>query len=244
MKIIIIDDEQKSIENLKSLLHNYCPIVNEIAEANNILEAEVLIRRSLPDLIFLDIEMPNGNGFDLLNNIKDLSILVIFITAFDHYAVEAFRQNAIDYLLKPIDVDQLLEAVQKANTYKKNATNSTHEIIQKFPQLFNSNKIKLPTMNGFELLDVDQIIFVKSNGNYTHVFSKQNKKYIISKNIGEIEKILPNNLFIRIHNEHVVNINEIVRYVKGRGGYIILKNNQHLDVAERRKKILLDILEI
>ncbi len=244
MKVIIIDDEQKSIENLKNLLLSYCPIVKKIEEANNIIDAELLIRRSQPDLIFLDIEMPNGNGFELAKNIKDLQINLIFVTAFDTYAIEAFRQNAIDYLLKPIDIDLLMIAIEKTTKFNKNSPYITNEIIQKFPQLFNTNKIKLPTMNGFELLDVDQIIFVKSNGNYTHVFSKQNKKYILSKNIGEIEKLLPSNLFIRIHNEHIVNLNEIVRYVKGRGGYIILKNNQHLDVAERRKKILLDILEV
>jgi two-component system LytT family response regulator len=239
MKVIIIDDEIRSISNLKNIITKYCPTIVDIKEATNIIEAENLLRKEYFDIIFLDIEMPNGNGFELLTNIQDLSTNVIFVTAFEHYAVEAFRKNAIDYLLKPIDIDQLIEAIGKV---KQKNVSSINQILKKFPTQFNTNKIKLPTLNGFELVLIDEIIYIKSSGNYSHIFLKNDKKHIISKNIGEIEKNLDPTIFIRIHNEHIVNINEIVRYIKGRGGYVILKNNQHLDVSFRRKKFLLDVL--
>ncbi len=244
MKIIIVDDEQSSINNLKSIIKKYCNSISEISEATNISIAEDLIRKNTFDILFLDIEMPLGNGFELIQNISDLQFNIIFVTAFDSYAVEAFRKNAIDYLLKPIDIDHLLEAVEKVKKQQLNINNKSNAIIEKFPNLFNTNnKLKLPTMSGFELINTEEIMFVKSSGNYSHLYSKHDKKYILSKNIGEIEKLLTVPNFLRIHNEHIVNVNEIIRYVKGRGGYVILKNNQHLEVAFRRKKYLLDILE-
>jgi two-component system, LytTR family, response regulator len=238
MTALIIDDEQRSINNLRKIIESYCPDIKLVIEANNINIGEELILEKKPDIIFLDIEMPNGNGFDLINKLADKKLNIIFVTAFDTYAVEAFRKNAIDYLLKPIDVDYLLEAIEKV---KKNLQ-APQQIIEKFPTLFNTNKLKLPTMDGFELIETEQILFAKSSGNYTHLFLKQEKKYIVSKNIGEIEKLLMYPTFLRIHNEHIVNINEIARYVNGRGGYVILKTNQHLDVAYRRKQNLLALL--
>ncbi len=235
---MIVDDEANSIRNLEQLLQRYCPDVAVVATAGNIEDAGQAIHSLKPDLLFLDIEMPFGDGFELLDRIAGQPVDVIFTTAFDAYAVKAFRNNATDYLLKPVDVDQLMESVEKVKRKRTGASAARAE--QQVP--VSTHKIMLPSVSGFELMETDQIMYLQSSGNYTHVYVQGGRKYVLSKNIGELEKLLPAHAFLRIHNEHIVNVHEIARYVKGRGGYVILKNNQHLDVSFRRKKLLLEML--
>ncbi len=245
MKAVIVDDEQLSIENIKSLLTNYCKQIKQILEARNITTAEKIIRENKPDIIFLDIEMPNGNGFDLINNIQDLHCNIIFITAFETYAVEAFRKNAIDYLLKPLNIDQLMEAVTKVSTNNISTNNisTIKETIEKIPPQQQAQHIKLPTMHGFDWLPVSNISYIKASNNYSIIYLIDGAKYTVSKTLGDYEIQLPSHNFVRIHREHIVNIHEIARYIKGRGGYVILKNNEHLDVSYRRKQLLLDSMD-
>jgi two-component system, LytTR family, response regulator len=239
MNVLIIDDEQKSINNLTILLKEYCPSISAISSSLNITNGELLIRKKKFDLIFLDIEMPDGNGFDLVENIKDLNLNIIFVTAFNSYAIDAFRNDAVDYLLKPIDIDLLklgIKKVEKKISFQTLSIGTSTNL-----DASNYGKIKLPTVDGFELLDTKDIIHIKAAGSYSEIYTKHDLKIIVSKSIGEIEKKL-GPVFLRIHDKYVVNTNEIVKYVKGRGGYVILRNNTELEVSFRKKHLLLDLL--
>jgi two-component system, LytTR family, response regulator len=238
MNVLIIDDEQKSINNLTILLKEYCPSISAISSSLNITNGELLIRKKKFDLIFLDIEMPDGNGFDLVENIKDLNLNIIFVTAFNSYAIDAFRNDAVDYLLKPIDIDLLklgIKKVEKKISFQTLSIGTSTNL-----DASNYGKIKLPTVDGFELLDTKDIIHIKAAGSYSEIYTKHDLKIIVSKSIGEIEKKL-GPVFLRIHDKYVVNTNEIVKYVKGRGGYVILRNNTELEVSFRKKHLLLDL---
>jgi len=242
IRSIIIDDEPGNIITLTGLLNSYCPQIEIIGEAENIQQAEKLIRKESPELIFLDIEMPYGNAFDLLENLRPVDFNVIFVTAFDNYAVKAFKYAAVDYILKPVNIDELQSAVDKAT--KKlfdEGMNTRIELL--LSSLPNNNafspKIALPTPDGLLFETLDNIIFFEAKSNYTQVHTSSNTKYIVSRTLGDVESILPASVFCRIHHSFIINIRYIKRYHKGRGGYVVMEDGTSIEVSVRRKEAFL-----
>jgi two-component system LytT family response regulator len=240
---MIVDDEPGSIQLLKSLITRSCPSVNIIAETCIPEEAFGLISRLAPELLFLDIDMPGINGLDLAASFPEHTFALIYVSAYDQFAMKAIRTNAVDYLLKPVAEKELVLAVMKAG--KRIAENkilaSTHSGITGKPAL---TKIALPSNEGLTLLEISDIIRCQSDGAYTLFFSKGNQKTLVSYNIGEYEKQLRAYKFLRIHNSHLVNLHHIVKYKKGRGGSVVMSDGEEIDVSARKKEDLMRELEI
>lgn len=237
LRTIIVEDEQISREILKNYIKKYCPNIELLGEASNIQEAHELIKKHELDLVFLDVEMPFGNAFDLLEKIENKTFETIFVTAYDHYAIEALNNQATYYLLKPISIDELIKAV-----------NLVTEIIEKEDQLQNTilqpttatitGKITIPLQDGFEVVNVEEIVFCKADDNYTEIHFSNTKK-IVSKTLKHFEETLKEYPFARIHKSYLVNINAITKYKKGKGGSVELINGKEILVSASKKGNLL-----
>lgn len=239
---MIVDDEPGNIITLVELLKGYCPDVMVSGTAENIRSAEEMIRNEKPDLVFLDIEMPYGNGFDLLEKIRPVDFEVIFVTAFDNYAVKAFRYAAIDYILKPVNIVELQGAVDKV--VKRFAEKSINNKVELLLSSLKNNqpelkRIALPTQEGLQFESYADILYLEANANYTFVHIKNGQKYLVSKTLGDFEGILPAADFCRIHNSFIININYIRQYYKGRGGYVVMENGTNIEVSVRKKESFL-----
>lgn len=242
---IIIDDEAKARESLKKTIIAYCPEINILAMGNNVDEAVKLINQLSPDLVFLDIEMPNGNGFTLFDKIKNPTFSTVFTTAYEEYAIKAFRIAALDYLTKPIDFRQLQEAVIRYKNKQKIELKEQRlelliENITNRPSEFN--KIALPDNEGYTMIKISDIIYCQADSSYTIVHLLNGKKIITSKLLKLIEELLPAQTFYRIHKSYIVNLNLIKQYIKIDGNQVVLENDIRLDVSERNKKDFLDKL--
>ncbi len=242
---IIIDDEAKARESLKKTITAYCPEINILAMGNNVDEAVKLINQLSPDLVFLDIEMPNGNGFTLFDKIKNPTFSTVFTTAYEEYAIKAFRIAALDYLTKPIDFRQLQEAVIRYKNKQKIELKEQRlelliENITNRPSEFN--KIALPDNEGYTMIKISDIIYCQADSSYTIVHLLNGKKIITSKLLKLIEELLPTQTFYRIHKSYIVNLNLIKQYIKIDGNQVVLENDIRLDVSERNKKDFLDKL--
>ena len=238
LKTIVVDDEPLVLKNILFLLEKYCPSVTVLATAQSAAEAKKHIEQFKPDLLLLDIEMPRGNGFDLLLSIKDLSFPVIFITAYEQYAIQAIKFSALDYILKPINHEELIIAVNKAEEEFKNQAfkKSVEILLENYKQPSQAlQKIALPESDKVNFAKLSEIVYIKSEGNYTQVFLKSGMHYFVTKTIGYFEDTLPSDIFQRIHNEYIINMNYMEKYVRGKGGYVVLENGITIDVSVRRK---------
>lgn len=243
MRVIIIDDETLVAKNLELLLNRYCPDVEVEGIVHSTKDAEYLIRDKHPDVIFLDVEMPHGNGFDLLKKFELIEFGVIFVTAFDHYAIRAIKYSAIDYLLKPIDINELVAAVKKAELQLKSKsinqglTLLLHNLAQSGGKL---QKLTLPTMDGMIFVNIDDILYCKSDGNYTSFYLLNGQNPLTTRQIGIYEDMLPEPLFCRVHRQYIVNVNKVSKYIKGRGGYVVMSDGKIIDVSVRKKEDFLN----
>jgi two-component system LytT family response regulator len=244
MRCIIVDDEILVAGNLQMLLYRYCPDIVIEGIAHSVKAAEILIREKAPDLVFLDVEMPYGNGFDLLKRFDRIDFGVIFVTAFDHYAIKAIKHSAIDYLLKPIDVNELISAVVKAQSEMKNkSVNQGLNLLLKnlAKPTVKLQKLTLPTMDGMIFVDIDEILYCQSEGNYTYIYMTTGETPLVTKQIGVYEDLLPEPLFCRIHRQYIINVNKVSKYIKGRGGYVVMSDGKVIDVSARKKDDFLNI---
>ena len=242
LNAIIVDDEVHSCKTLEALLKRDCPHVNVVALCSNGEDAIRVIKVSNPDLVFLDVEMPRMNGFEMLEQMPSVNFHLIFTTSYDQYALKAFRFSAIDYLLKPIDSDELQTAVQKVMQQSQSPLPQQLEILmRKIHQPTTAiNKIALPTMEGLQMILVDRIISCESDDNYTILKLKDKRRITVSCTLKEIEEILEDHhSFIRVHRSYLVNLNEIEKYLKGEGGYLIMSDGSTIDVSRTRKETLL-----
>jgi len=227
------------------LLKEYCPDVQVVKQCDNAEDGIEAVKKLKPDLVFLDIEMPHMNGFEMLEKFSEISFALIFTTGYDQYAIKAFRFSALDYLLKPIEPEELKKAVEKVNRHLQHPLPQQLEILlQKIhSQSPPINKIALPTMEGLQMIPVDSIISCESDRNYTALFLKNKQKIIVSKILKDIEEMLDEYSFLRVHHSYIVNLNEINKYVKGEGGYLVMSDGSSVDVSRSRKDILLQKLQ-
>lgn len=240
LKAIIIDDEENGRISLRAKLETYCSGVEVVAEAGGAEQGIELIDQYIADIVFLDIEMPKLNGFDLLERVSPFSFHLIFTTAHEHYAIDAIRSNAFDYLLKPVDIEELKRAVARIARLKEKSSTEVVTAAQK--TILRGNRIIIPTMEGRLFLDTSAIMHIEAQNNYSIVYLRDQPKITVSKTLKEIEEILPADLFFRIHHSHIINLNFVRKYVKGNGGHIELQDGTLLDVSRRRKDDFLKII--
>lgn len=238
---LIIDDEPYCCEVLATLLERYCPEVRVLAACPSGKEALKAIREGQPSLVFLDVEMPNMNGFEMLECLPAVNFHLIFTTGYDQYALKAIRFSALDYLLKPIDREELQAAVQKVvQQSQRPAAQQLELLLQKLkPASAPVNKLALPTMEGLQMVAIDSIVSCESDSNYTIVLLKNGQRLVVSRTLKDIESLLEEQPFARVHHSHLVNLNEVEKYVRGEGGYLVMSDNSVVDVSRSRKEALL-----
>ncbi len=245
IQAIIIDDERHSCDALKMLLEKCCPQIQVAATCHSAKAGIAKISELKPHLIFLDIEMPYLNGFQMLEQIPNIDFEIIFTTSYDQYAIKAFKFSALDYLLKPVDREELEKAVQKISKKINPFISQQLEILlQKINQpSVPVLRIALPTMQGLEFIPVESIIHCTSSNNYTEFFLTDKKKLLVSRTLKEAEDMLADHAFIRVHHSHIVNLNAITKYVKGEGGYLVMADGSSIDVSRSRKELLMQKLQ-
>ena len=239
IRAVLIDDESDSLFMLKDLLRVHCPDVQVVGEAGGVAGGVNEIERTRPDLLFLDIDLDTGNGFELLDQLHSREIHVIFVTAHDDHALRAFQYSAVDYLLKPVAGTELRKAVDKLAGRHGEAQKNVHLelLLQNIRTLKSSEqKMAIPTLNGLDFVFLKDILRCESSGSYTNILLSDGKAILSSRAIREYEELLPEDLFLRVHNSHIVNLNRIKRYEKGRGGYIVMEDDSTVEVAIRRRE--------
>ena len=237
LKAIIVEDEKTSRDILKNYLAKYCPKVELLGEAENVIEALELIRNNDLDLVFLDVEMPYGNAFDLLDKVGDRQFETVFVTAYNQYALDALNAHASYYLLKPIAIDNLIKAVDYVYEIKEKENKLQQSVLKPVNSIV-TGKITIPQQKGFEVLEVKNILYCQADDNYTQIFLRDNKK-LVSKTLKYFEETLSENGFARVHKSYLVNVNAVVEYRKGKGGSLVLENGKQIMVSPSRKKELL-----
>lgn len=237
LRTIIVEDEETSRDILKNYLAKYCPKVEVLGEAANVDEALVLIRNHELDMVFLDVEMPYGNAFDLLDKVGDRTFETVFVTAYNNYAIDAINAHASYYLLKPIDIDKLIDAVDYVHEIKIKENSLQNAVLQ--PKITHvTGKITIPVQNGFEVLQVEDILYCQADDNYTNIFIGDKKK-LVSKTLKYFEDALKENGFARVHKSYLVNVNAITEYKRGKGGSVVLSSGKEIMVSPSKKKDLL-----
>jgi two-component system LytT family response regulator len=242
---IIIDDEAKNINLLQNMLQHYCTAVHVQASVTDAKKGLLLIEELQPQLVFLDIELPHINGFDLLKKLEPVSFETIFVTGFSHYAIEAFEYQAVGYITKPIKADKLIAAVNSAikRMEEKHINKNLFSLLEKNTRQEVPDKIPLSTNNGLVFVKLAEILYCESSGNYTCFYLIGDKKIMVSRQLGEYEKLLPETNFMRIHDKFIINLSFIKEYIKGNGGDVVLENGKELPVATRRKEEFLSHFE-
>jgi two-component system, LytTR family, response regulator len=242
MKALIVDDEEHCITTLKWTLKEYCKEVEVVAIASNGNEAITLIKQLKPDLIFLDVEMPNVNGIDMLQHFDSINFDVIFTTAYDQYAVRAIKLNALDYLLKPIDKDELMLAIEKVKIKQTQISKSQIESLQEVHKTKVANKIALSTAAGLQFVNLDNLVRIEGEGNYCNFVLNDKKKILLSKKLGDAEDILKDNTnFFRAHKSHIINLKFVEKYIRGEGGEIVMEDGTSIALSRNKKEEFLEL---
>jgi len=241
IKAIIVDDEQHCIEALHTMLQKKCPEVTVVGSVNSVKDARDMISELQPDVVFLDVEMPHQNGFELLKLFDKINFDVIFTTAYEQYALKAIKFNALDYLLKPFSVKELQDAIQKCVSRRNGLAGETqHSPIEVFLQNMKTlhqthKKIALPTINGLVFMPVQNIVRCESTGNYTRIFFTDKKNLMVSRPLKEFEELLTDVDFFRVHNSHLINLQQMQSYIQGEGGFALMSDGTQVEVSRRRK---------
>ena len=252
MKAVIIDDEKDSREILATYVKKYCPDLTVCGFGESVDTGLEAIGKYQPDIVFLDIEMPYGNGFDLLDKAKGITFETVFVTAFDHYAMQALNQSAAYYLLKPIDIEELIKAVDKIKSERErdNYTQHTQILLHNLRAGSHQNeKIMLPTLEGFEIVDIRTILYCEAEDNFTRFYFDADTKtagqpLLICRTLKYFEEVLKTHRFIRIHRSYLINPEFVKRYSKGKGGYVTMKNDKELEVSPNRKQEFLQAFKV
>ena len=242
LRAILIDDESISRSTLRTYLERYCPDVEIVAEGDGVEAGLSAIRKHQPDLIFLDVEMPYGNAFDLLEQVENITFETIFVTAYSQYALKALNLSAAYYLLKPVDVDELVEAVGKVkeNMQKNQQAFHTRILVENLKTIQQqARKVVLPVMEGFEVVKVKEIMRCQANGNFTDIYLQEGKKKMICRPLKHFEEILTEAGFMRIHRAHLINLEYVMGYIRGKAGQVRMEDGTELQVSASYKKELM-----
>jgi two-component system LytT family response regulator len=233
---ILIDDDESNLSAMSEKLHKHCPEIVIIGLCDNGKDGINAIDSLHPDVVFLDIEMPVMNGFLMLQQLTYKDFQLIFVTAYDHYAIKAIRYCAIDYLVKPADIDELKAAVLKAVENKNKLSTATQlDVLHEYIKKKQHKRIPIPTAEGLQFINVEDIIYLLASNNYTNIFLEKAQKILVSRTLKEFEDLLPSEHFIRIHHSSIINSAFIVKYIRGEGGQVIMKDGTTLDVSKRKK---------
>ncbi|RRA99845.1 LytR/AlgR family response regulator transcription factor [Larkinella rosea] len=244
MTAIIVDDEKHCRDVLALLLQRFCPQVQLLASCVDGTEGYQAIEMHHPDLVFLDIEMPGMSGFDMLEACRFTKFDVIFTTAYNEYAIKAIRHNALDYILKPIDKDELVQAVQKAEQERLTRVPAKVEsFVDYLHRQKTGDRIALPTLEGLQIINSEEIYYCESDGGYTRFFLTNGKVVLISKTLKEVEDVLETKGFCRVHHGYLINLRYVQRYIRGDGGEVIMENNKNIPVSRNKKQEFLNLLE-
>ncbi|MEO0894768.1 MAG: LytTR family DNA-binding domain-containing protein [Bacteroidota bacterium] len=241
IKAVIIDDSEKARTALKADLKSYCKEVDVIGEADGVLAGGKMLRKVKPELVFLDIEMGDGTGFDLLEIMGDAPFNVIFTTAHDSFAIKAIKFSAIDYLLKPVDPDELVQAVARAKEKQQTNPENVQALLNNIQEKTNS-RLALHTLDKIHVVNISEIIRCESSTNYTIFYFESGKQLLVTKTLKEFDNLLSGHQFFRVHQSHLVNSAYIKEFVKGDGGYLVMKNGQEVPVSSRKRSMVMQML--
>ena len=242
---VLIDDEQGARESLANLLSKYVDNIEVIGKADSASTGYNMIQELKPNLVFLDVEMPNGNAFDLLEKFETIDFHIIFVTAYDHYAIKAIKYSAIDYLLKPIDLDELRSAVEKYKALSGKSKDINEKIKLLLSNLSNdvgAKKIVVPDNEGLNLIHLQDIVRCESDGDYTNIDLANGKRILSANTLGDYEDLLTNSGFFRIHRSSIINLSHIKKYIRGEGGSVVMSDGSEVEVSRRKKAEFLDKL--
>jgi two-component system LytT family response regulator len=242
IKAILIDDESSSRNSLKKRIMAYCEDIEIIGECESGEEGLLQIEEKQPDLVFLDVEMPRMNGFTMLQHLKNRNFELIFTTAYDHYAIQAIRYSALDYLVKPIEVSELIESVKRVKEKREQHLPKARVetlLYNLMDEKMLHHRIAISSLDGFQFVPIYDIICLEANSNYTEISVRDKSKITVAKTLKEFEELLPASIFIRIHHSYIINKNFVQRYIKGEGGQVVMANGKILDVSRRKKDLFL-----
>jgi two-component system LytT family response regulator len=237
LRVVIVEDETHSREALKSLLLEFCKDIEIVGLAGDVNAAVKIIHESKPDVVFLDVELQTGTGFNVLEQVRDVHFDIIFTTAFEQYAVQAIKLSSIDYLLKPIDIEELQQAVDKART-KKNEEDQKRKLealMSNLESTVGKKRVCLATSDGLEFINMLDIAYCEANGSYTNFHLTNGATILVSKNLKEYETTLSDQHFMRVHNSFLINLAEVKKFVKSEGGYILMKDNTQISISPKKR---------
>jgi two-component system LytT family response regulator len=242
IRALIADDEQSSRETLRHYVQRYCPQLELIGEAKDVRDCIQQIRELKPDLVFLDVEMPFGNAFDVLEQTSELPYKTIFVTAYSEYAMRALNASASYYLLKPLNIDELVRAVEKVAEQEQNPMALQSGVIRENLNSGKIRKILIPTLSGFEVLKVDEIMRISGNGNYTDLYLSGQRRKTVSRVLKHFESLLQGDGFLRVHKSHLVNMEYAIAWHRGKGGFLQLSDGSEVEVSPQKKEEVLRYL--
>jgi len=238
LRTIIIDDEPDSVKLLQLQLTRYCPHVEVVSSYTSTVKALDGIKTLMPDLLFLDIEMPVMNGFEMLDKVLHMNFSLVFVTAYNQFALKAFRFNALDFLVKPIDTNELIEAVAKAE-HRKKPTSAQLTMLQKQLRGAPVTKIAIPGQNGVSFIDLNEIVFVEASNNYSKLVLTDRRFFLISKTLKDVQEVLEEEHFLRVHRQYVINLNHVKQFNRNEG-VLTMTNGQYIPVARNQKEHLIE----
>ncbi len=239
LRVVIVDDEKNAVEGMLTILKKFCTDVEVVGTAFNASSGIEIIKNMLPDLAFIDIEMPDANGFDVINSIKNKNILMVFVTAFDQYAIRAFKANVIGYLLKPVDIEDVQNIIEKAKELTIN-----RELLESITvKKIQIEKISVPTNKGLLFIEPENILYIEADGRYSHIHMVNNESVFVSKNLGEIEEMLDPDIFFRAHHSSIINLKYICELNTKDGGYLVMSGGEKIMLSRRKKEEFLKLFK-
>ena len=243
LRAVLIDDDESNLSGLSEKLRNHCPQIEIIALCDNAQDGIRAIESLHPDVVFLDIEMPVMNGFVMLQQLVFKNFELIFVTAYDNYAIKAIRYSALDYLVKHVELEELKVAVSKAEANRRNRpADSQIELLLEWLQKKEPRRIGIPTAEGLQFINLEDIVYLEASNNYTNIYLSTRQKFLVSRTLKDLEEILPQETFLRIHHSNIINKCFVERYIRGEGGQVVMRNGNVLDVSKRKKAAFLQAI--
>lgn len=247
LKAVIVDDEKISREILRDYLKKYCPDVTVCALAESAAAGAEEIKKQKPDIVFLDVEMPKGTGFDMLEQLEEINFETVFVTAFDNYAIQALNYSAAYYILKPVSIDELIAAVEKIKKQKEQNSTALHTRIL-LENIRNGNKLQqqkivLPLQDGFEVVNIADIVYCEAHDNFTDFYFTAKNRMMICRTLKFYDELLKDSGFLRVHKSYLINLDHVVKYTRGKGGQLTMSNGSTIDVSPNKKDELMEKFE-